>query len=226
MWWRKLNVEADWIRTVWHRRHESCQYLILSSMEWELIMRNNLRSWLYCTCDLFSQAVGIDLATFSLKSSDFHTFILGFALKSSGWAGISWIHVVALATAASPISCSVSVLSTSRVAVGGQPWLHEPTVKLCLTHLAPCLFHFLIPTAKLQRSNLKDASFGSWWLKLWCCFGPFPQGRSRSLCQLAGHLAWEGLWSEFICLLAVKASVNSEMPAHGAEAVWGVWGGC
>lgn len=139
MWWRNLNIEAGWIRTVWHRMHHSCQYLMFSLMQWDLITKNNQRSWLYPTCDLSSQAVRISiaLATFSLKSSDFCTsFILVFAMKSSGWAGSSWIPVVALATAASPRKVSVSVFSTSRGVVGGQPWLQWASCKAvqCLSH--------------------------------------------------------------------------------------------
>lgn len=44
--WRYFNIETGWITTVaW--MHDSCQYLIICSMKWELIVNNSLRSWLY-----------------------------------------------------------------------------------------------------------------------------------------------------------------------------------
>lgn len=136
--------------------------LILSSMQWELIMKSSLRSWLYPTCDLSSQAVriGIALATFSLKSSDFCTsFILVFAMKSSGWAGSSWIPVVALATAASPhkLQC---VSAQHKQSGGGRAalaaWADCKDVQ-CLSHRPGTLpVPLAYPHCQAPESKLKE----------------------------------------------------------------------
>lgn len=186
-------------------------------------------------CDPLSQAVRINiaLATFSLKSSDFCTsFILVFALKTSGWAGSTWVPVGVLATAASPHK--LHYVSVQRQQSGGgtahrAPQLHEQTVKLCdahLTDLVRHLVHFVVPTAKHQGANFKDCKFRVIVAKptVLLCGLSLREG-ARGLCKLAEHLAWEGLWSEFSHLQIVRASVNSEhMPACGTEPVWAGFG--
>lgn len=127
---------------------------------------------------------------------------------------------------AAECQCSAQAGGGGRAALAA--WADCKAVR-CLSHRPGTLpVPLPYPLCQVQRANLKGCEF---WVTvaeamvlLW---GLFPGEGDRSLCQPAEHLAREGLWSQFICLQGVKASVNSEhVPAHGAEPVWGTWGSC
>lgn len=174
-------------------------------------MKNSQRSWLYPTCDFSSQAVRIciALATFSLKSSDSCTsFILVFAMNSSGWAGSSWIPVVALATAASPRK--VQCVGVQHKQSGGgraalAAWADCKAVQ-CLSHRPGTLPvplpypHCQVPESKVK--GLHVLGHCSW--SHGAAVRPFPWGRGQQFVPACWASGTRG------ALVRVHLSASSE----------------